>query len=83
MDLDLYPQGALAYIETEVPVIGGDGRPVAWAQTRRFVLVQDTGGAIRGPNRGDIFWGDDEEAGTQAGWMNRPGKIYFFAPRPQ
>jgi membrane-bound lytic murein transglycosylase A len=83
MDLDLYPQGALAYIETEVPVIGGDGRPVAWEQTRRFVLVQDTGGAIRGPSRGDIFWGDDEEAGTQAGWMNRPGKIYFFAPKPQ
>jgi membrane-bound lytic murein transglycosylase A len=83
MDLDLYPRGALAYIETEVPVIGEDGRPVAWAETRRFVVVQDTGGAIRGPSRGDIFWGDDEEAGNQAGWMNRPGKIYFFAPKPE
>ena len=83
MDLDLYPHGALAYIETEVPVIGDDGLPVSWAPTRRFVLVQDTGGAIRGPNRGDIFWGDDEEAGQHAGWMNRPGKIHFFAPRPE
>jgi membrane-bound lytic murein transglycosylase A len=82
MDADIYPQGALAYIETEVPVIGKDGRPVAWEEVRRFVLVQDTGGAITGPSRGDIFWGDEQEAGMQAGWMNRPGKIYFFAPRP-
>lgn len=82
LDSDLYPRGALAYIETEVPVVGEDGRPVSWEQTGRFVLVQDTGGAIRGPNRGDIFWGDGEGAEDRAGWMNRPGKIYFFAPKP-
>jgi membrane-bound lytic murein transglycosylase A len=61
--------------------MGEDGRPVAWEKVRRFVLVQDTGGAIRGPNRGDIFWGDGEDAGMQAGWMNQAGKIYFFAPK--
>jgi len=81
MDPDCYPRGALAYVETEVPVIGEDGRPLSWEPVRRFVLVQDAGGAIRGPNRGDIFWGDDEDAGMQAGWMNRTGKIYFFAPK--
>jgi membrane-bound lytic murein transglycosylase A len=81
MDPDCYPRGALAYVETEVPVIGEDGRPVSWETVRRFVLVQDAGGAIRGPNRGDIFWGDDEDAGMQAGWMNRTGKIYLFAPK--
>ena len=81
MDPDLYPPGALAYIETEMPVIGEDGRPVSWKQVRRFVLVQDAGSAVRGPNRGDIFWGEGEEAGSQAGWMNRPGRIHFFAPK--
>lgn len=83
MDPGCYPRGALAYIETEVPVIGEDGRPLSWETVRRFVLVQDAGGAIRGPNRGDIFWGDDEDAGMQAGWMNRTGKIYFFAPKSE
>ena len=81
MDPDCYPRGALAYIETEAPVIGEDGRLLSWEQVRRFVVVQDAGGAIRGPNRGDIFWGDAEDAGTQAGWMNRPGKVYFFSPK--
>lgn len=81
MDPDCYPPGALAYIETEVPVIGEEGRPLSWKTVRRFVLVQDAGGAIRGPNRGDIFWGDGEDASMQAGWMNRTGKIYFFAPK--
>jgi membrane-bound lytic murein transglycosylase A len=81
MDPACYPRGALAYIETEVPVMGEDGRPMSWERVRRFVLVQDAGGAIQGPNRADIFWGDAEEAGLQAGWMNRTGKIYFFAPK--
>jgi membrane-bound lytic murein transglycosylase A len=81
MDPDCYPRGALAYIETEVPVIGEDGQPMFWETVRRFVLVQDAGGAIQGPTRGDIFWGDDEDAGMQAGWMNRTGKIYLFAPK--
>jgi len=81
LDPACYPRGALAYIETEVPVIGEDGRPTSWETVRRFVLVQDAGGAIKGPNRGDIFWGDAEEAGLQAGWMNRIGKIYLFAPK--
>jgi membrane-bound lytic murein transglycosylase A len=81
MDPACYPRGALAYIETEVPVMGEDGRPVSWETIRRFVLVQDAGGAIKGPNRGDVFWGDAEDAGLEAGWMNRTGKIYFFAPK--
>ena len=81
MDPACYPRGALAYVETEVPVMGEDGRPASWKTVRRFVLVQDAGGAIKGPNRGDIFWGDAEGAASQAGWMNRTGKIYFFAPK--
>jgi membrane-bound lytic murein transglycosylase A len=81
VDPACYPAGALAYIETEAPVIGKDGRPVSWEKLRRFVLVQDVGGAVRGPNRADIFWGDGDDAGMQAGWMNRKGKIIFFAPK--
>ncbi len=81
MDPQHYPPGALAYIETEGPVVGEDGRPLSWEPIRRFVLVQDAGGAVKGPNRADIYWGDGEDAGARAGWMNRTGEISFFAPK--
>ncbi len=81
LDPAYYPRGALAYIETEVPVLGDDDRPVSWKRVGRFVLVQDAGGAIKGPARADLFWGHGDKAGAEAGWMNRPGKLYFLAPK--
>ena len=47
----------------------------------RFVLNQDTGGAIRGPGRVDLFWGRGPEAELAAGLMKQPGALYFLAPR--
>ncbi len=81
VDHKFYTPGALAYIETEVPIVGEDERLIGWRPVRRFVLVQDKGGAIKGPNRADLFWGDGEEASRQAGWMNRPGRLYLLAPK--
>jgi len=43
----------------------------------RFMLNQDTGGAIRGPQRADIYFGADETAANMAGYMNRQGKMFF------
>ncbi len=40
----------------------GNGRPVA-----RLMVAQDTGSAIRGPVRGDYFWGSGDAAGKRAG----------------
>ena len=47
---------------------------------RRLMVAQDTGGAIRGPVRGDIFFGPGEDAALYAGHMNRQGRKYILLP---
>jgi len=76
-----YPPGALAYIDTEEPVLADDGKPTEWKKIKRFVLNQDSGEAISGPSRADLFWGSGDEAGQVAGWMKQNGSLYFIAPR--
>jgi membrane-bound lytic murein transglycosylase A len=77
-DYRLFPKGALVLIETEIPIIDDAGRLAGWRPTRRFMLNQDTGGAIRGLQRGDIYFGTGAEAGGLAGYMNRHGRIFFL-----
>ena len=48
---------------------------------RRLVIAQDTGSAIKGPIRGDFFWGHGAAAGEKAGIMNQPGRYYLLLPR--
>ncbi len=48
---------------------------------RRLVIAQDTGGAITGPVRGDVFWGFGVEAAAVAGRMKHPGRYYLLLPR--
>jgi membrane-bound lytic murein transglycosylase A len=60
------------WIETTLP----DGR--AW---RRLMIAQDTGSAIVGPARGDIFFGSGEEPGEIAGAMRAGGRFVVLAPR--
>lgn len=47
---------------------------------RRLVVAQDTGGAIRGPVRGDLFWGHDAAAAKGAGAMNARGRYFLLLP---
>ena len=47
----------------------------------RLVIAQDTGGAIKGPVRGDLFWGHGKEAAEGAGAMNARGRYYLLLPR--
>jgi membrane-bound lytic murein transglycosylase A len=48
---------------------------------RRLVIAQDTGGAIKGPVRGDLFWGHGDAASAGAGAMNASGRYYLLVPR--
>ncbi len=48
---------------------------------RRLVVAQDTGGAIKGPIRGDLFWGAGSVAGERAGRMNARGSYWLLLPR--
>jgi membrane-bound lytic murein transglycosylase A len=45
------------------------------------MVAQDTGRAIKGPVRGDVFWGTGDAAGRRAGAMNASGGYYFLLPR--
>ncbi len=48
---------------------------------RRLMVSQDTGGAIRGSVRGDVFWGTGRDAGEIAGRMKHQGRYWLLLPR--
>lgn len=79
-DKAIMPMGALAIIQLDLPLETAastfEVRPVS-----RFVLNQDTGGAIQGPGRVDIFMGTGQTAGDRAGLMNSDGQLYFLLLR--
>jgi membrane-bound lytic murein transglycosylase A len=47
----------------------------------RLVIAQDTGGAIKGKVRGDVYWGIGEEAEAKAGPMKDKGTYYLLVPK--
>jgi membrane-bound lytic murein transglycosylase A len=79
-DKSLMPPGALALIHLNLPQRNANG---AWApvMTNRYVLDQDTGGAIRGAGRVDLFVGTGVAAGEQAGLINTDGQLYYLLLR--
>jgi membrane-bound lytic murein transglycosylase A len=82
LDRALFPPAALAFVQTRKPVIDGQGRITSWVECKRFALNQDTGGAIKGPGRADLFWGSGPEAEIAAGHLKHPGSLYFLMRRP-
>lgn len=82
-DQAYFPKGALAYVEFNRPVFqsGSTAEPSGWQPTQRFVLDQDTGGAIRGPDRLDLYWGRGALAKQSAGVMRHPGRLVYFVPK--
>jgi membrane-bound lytic murein transglycosylase A len=82
LDRRLFPPAALAYIQTKKPVVNGAGQIDSWADCSRFVLNQDTGGAIRGPGRADLFWGNGPYAEIAAGHLAHTGRLYFLILKP-
>jgi membrane-bound lytic murein transglycosylase A len=79
-DARLFPAAGLAFVRAERPLRLPDGR-VGWSPVSRFVLNQDTGGAIRGPGRVDLFWGRGGDAELAASEMKQLGELYFLVPR--
>jgi membrane-bound lytic murein transglycosylase A len=79
-DARLFPPGMLGFLDTEQPARAPDGT-TRWMPLARFVLNQDTGGAIRGAGRVDFFWGRGEAAALAAGVMRQPGRLFFLVPR--
>jgi membrane-bound lytic murein transglycosylase A len=79
-DKSLLPPGAIALIHTELPFPDGRG---GYTKRRisRFVLDQDTGSAIRGLNRVDIFMGTGAIAQERAGLITSTGALYYLLLR--
>jgi membrane-bound lytic murein transglycosylase A len=76
-DKSLMPPGAIALIHAPLPVIGNNGQ-LEDRIVSRYVLDQDTGGAIQGPGRVDYFVGSGKEAGDRAGVTRHLGQLYYL-----
>jgi len=76
-DRRLFAAPVLAYIAGTKPNLDGEDGPFS-----RLVLNQDTGGAIRGPGRVDLFYGAGDEAGDVAGRTKHLGRLFFLLPKP-
>jgi membrane-bound lytic murein transglycosylase A len=85
------PLGALGLPVTPRATVAADpkfvplGAPVVLATDRAEAnglwVAQDTGGAIKGANRFDTFWGAGEEAARIAGGMTGRGTAYILVPK--
>jgi membrane-bound lytic murein transglycosylase A len=76
-DKSIMPPGALALIQTQLPKQGAAGK-LEQRTVSRYVLDQDTGSAIKGPGRVDIFMGTGLKAGDRAGLTNATGQLYYL-----
>jgi len=83
LDRRIFVPAALAYIETQMPLVDRNGDIQTWVDFSGFTLNHDTGGAIRGPGRVDIFWGSGTYARITAGHMQHDGALYFLVLKPE
>jgi len=74
------PLGVTALLSSRRPVAASDGS-LSFRDFTRFVVAQDTGAAIRGPGRIDLFWGGGDTAFTEASSMKAPGDLYIFVAK--
>jgi membrane-bound lytic murein transglycosylase A len=78
VDLTVHALGVPVWLETIAP----DPDPTKPDQIfHRLMVTQDTGGAIRGPVRGDVYWGFSPDAGSIAGRMRSDGRMIVLLPR--
>ena len=76
-DKSVMPPGALALIQVQLPYPNANGQ-LEFRQVSRYVLDHDTGGAIRGAGRVDVFMGTGPLAGDRAGLINNTGQLYYL-----
>ncbi|HYH18142.1 MAG TPA: murein transglycosylase A [Azospirillum sp.] len=74
VDPKFLPYGVPVWLDAEDPLDKAQ-------RLRRLLVAQDTGGAIRGPVRGDVFWGHGPDAEQRAGVMKSAGEYVLLLPR--
>ena len=78
IDHRFVPYGVPIWLATTRPSLRRPGETVP---LRRLMIAQDTGGAIRGPVRGDIYWGKGPRAAALAGEMKQRGRYWLLLPK--
>jgi membrane-bound lytic murein transglycosylase A len=78
VDLTVHALGVPVWLETLAPDPDATKPDQIF---RRLLVMQDTGGAIRGPVRGDVYWGYTLEAGSIAGRMRSEGRMTVLLPQ--
>lgn len=76
IDPEYTPYGIPVWLDTMLPT----GKPKE--RLRRLFVTQDTGAAIKGIVRGDVFWGSGSEAARKAGIMKSQGNFFLLLPKP-
>jgi membrane-bound lytic murein transglycosylase A len=79
VDRSFLPLGIPIWLDATYPRPDGQGD----LPLRRLFIAQDTGGALRGPVRGDVFWGAGPDAAAIAGRMKHMGRYWLLLPRSQ
>jgi membrane-bound lytic murein transglycosylase A len=74
-DPDYFPRAAPLFLESRLPVVDAKRELAGWRPFSRFVVAQDSGAAIRGPGRLDLYFGAGDEAGDGAGFMKSVGSV--------
>jgi membrane-bound lytic murein transglycosylase A len=77
VDHRFIPYGVPVWLATTRPSLQHVGATVSM---RRLMIAQDTGGAIRGPVRGDVYWGRGPRAAALAGEMKQEGRYWLLLP---
>ncbi len=78
IDRQIIPINLPLWVETTVPDIH---QPQQSIPLRQLFIAQDTGGAIKGVIRADLFWGAGESAEFMASRMHEPGRYWLLLPR--
>jgi membrane-bound lytic murein transglycosylase A len=81
-DKSLMPPGALALIRAPFPYINKSNK-IENRLVSRYVLDQDTGGAIKGAGRVDYFLGTGDSPGERAGLTVSNGQLFYLLLKPQ
>jgi membrane-bound lytic murein transglycosylase A len=82
LDSTALPAGSIGFLATRVPQFDEQGQLIGWRPFTRFVFPQDSGAAIKGTGRVDVFFGHGKEAEFAAHHMKEDGKLYFLVKNP-
>ena len=82
LDSKVFPKGALGFISCQKPLVNDQGEIIGWTKFSRFALNQDSGGAIKGAGRADVFWGSGPYAELAAGHLQHDGDLYVLIKKP-